>query len=84
MGKVDCVNFMILYNMKDRKRGKILNLIDLEKKKIIVFGASSGIGKTTAIFLSKLGAQVVLVARREKLLQDVVDEMENSGGGVAP
>lgn len=59
------------------------NLVNLEKKKIIVFGASSGIGRTTAILLSKLGAQTVLVARREKLLQNVADEMEGidfSGG----
>lgn len=63
-----------------------MNLVDLDKKKIIVFGASSGIGRATAILLSKLGAQVVLVARRKELLQDVAEEMEDFGlrGGVLP
>ncbi|KAG8701886.1 hypothetical protein FRC08_003842 [Ceratobasidium sp. 394] len=43
-------------------------------KVIIVTGASSGIGKTTAITLSKAGWRVALVARREAELNLVAQE----------
>ena len=57
----------------------MLNLVDLTDRRIIVAGASSGIGKQTAITLSKLGAKVVLVARRENLLQETITELEGEG-----
>lgn len=42
-------------------------------------GASSGIGKATAILLSKLGAKIVLVARRASLLQETISLLEGDG-----
>lgn len=51
----------------------------LSGKKIIVTGASSGIGRQTAIALSREGAKVVLIARREEKLQEVVSELEGDG-----
>ncbi|KAG9085771.1 hypothetical protein FS749_004108 [Ceratobasidium sp. UAMH 11750] len=47
-------------------------------KVIIVTGASSGIGKTTAIALSKAGWRVTLVARREAELNLVAQECPTS------
>ncbi|KAG9086727.1 hypothetical protein FRC06_002964 [Ceratobasidium sp. 370] len=47
-------------------------------KVIVVTGASSGIGKTTAITLSKAGWHVVLVARREAELNAVAQECPTS------
>ena len=45
----------------------MMNLID---KVVVVTGASSGIGKSTAIAFAKKGAKVVLAARRlDKLLE---------------
>ncbi len=41
----------------------------LTDKLILVTGASSGIGRATAIVLSKMGAEVILSARRESELQ---------------
>lgn len=55
------------------------NLIDLKDRKIIVAGASSGIGKVTAVTLSRLGAAVILVARREDRLKEVLQELEGDG-----
>lgn len=52
------------------------NLIDLTGKKILVTGASSGIGKQVAITLSQLGAEIVLVARREEKLQETQSLLE--------
>lgn len=57
----------------------MLNLVDLTDRKIIVAGASSGIGKQTAITFSKLGAKLILVARRENLLQETLHELEGEG-----
>lgn len=47
---------------------------------IIITGASSGIGKATAIKLAKNGFKVVLTARREDKLQELKKEIENAGG----
>ncbi len=45
------------------------NPFSLAGKKILITGASSGIGKACAVELSKLGAQIVLVARNEDTLE---------------
>lgn len=46
----------------------------------IVTGASSGIGRATALKLAGLGASVALVARRKELLDGLAEEIENAGG----
>ena len=55
------------------------NLIDLREKTIIVAGASSGLGRQTAITLSEVGAKVILIARREELLKDVMSCLDGNG-----
>ena len=57
------------------------NLIDFSGKKIIIAGASSGIGRQTAITLSEFGAQLVLIARREEKLREAVSELKGTGHG---
>ncbi len=52
----------------------------LEGKVILVTGASSGIGRTTAIRLAGEGASVVVAARRTDESRAVVDEIAESGG----
>ena len=47
----------------------------LEGKTAVVTGASSGIGRATAIALSRAGAKVGLVARREDRLQELQHEL---------
>ena len=58
------------------------NLIDLTGRKILVIGASSGIGKQTAITLSKVGATVILTARREDKLRETLSLLEGEGHGI--
>lgn len=54
----------------------MLNPMDLSGKNIMITGASSGIGKGIAIFLSKIGANVVMVARNEERLKEAFKELE--------
>ncbi|WP_407308951.1 SDR family NAD(P)-dependent oxidoreductase [Desulfosporosinus sp. SB140] len=53
-----------------------MNPMNLNGKNIMVTGASSGIGKSIAIFLSKMGANVIMVARNEERLKAVLKELE--------
>lgn len=54
------------------------NPYSLEKKTVLVTGASSGIGRTTALECAKLGASVVITARNEKRLNAVFQELDRS------
>lgn len=56
-----------------------MNLFDFTDKNIIVTGASSGIGAATAKLLAGLGAKVILVARNEALLQEVLQSLPSNG-----
>ena len=47
----------------------------------IVTGASSGIGRATALALASRGAHLALLARNEAALQEVAREVERLGGG---
>lgn len=51
-------------------------MADFTNKKIIIFGASSGIGRRTAIRLNELGADVVLIARREDKLKEIMSVLK--------
>lgn len=55
------------------------NPFSLEGKTILVTGASSGIGQTTAIECSKMGAKVIITARNEKRLKETISKMEGDG-----
>ncbi|WDT65754.1 SDR family oxidoreductase [Companilactobacillus crustorum] len=55
----------------------------IKDKVIVITGASSGIGEATAKLLAKNGAKVVLGARRENRLQEIVNDIENAGGQAA-
>lgn len=53
-------------------------------KRIIVTGASSGLGRQFAITLAEEGAQVALAARRRALLESLANEIEAFGGTAVP
>ena len=54
------------------------NPFTLEGKRIIITGASSGIGRQTAISCSQMGAQLLLIGRNEERLEETRNNLHNS------
>lgn len=54
----------------------MINPLDLTNKKILIIGATSNIGVETAIFLSKLGANIILAGRNELKLNEIFNKLE--------
>ncbi|RGV32206.1 SDR family NAD(P)-dependent oxidoreductase [Butyricimonas virosa] len=54
----------------------MMNPFSLQDKTILITGASSGIGKCTAIECSKMGANVILTARNVERLTETLSMME--------
>lgn len=54
--------------------------MDFKDKAVIVTGASSGIGRATALAFARAGGSVVAVARDQSALQDVVAHMREVNG----
>jgi NADP-dependent 3-hydroxy acid dehydrogenase YdfG len=52
----------------------------IDGKVVIVTGASSGIGESTALEFARAGASVVLAARRVERLRRLQDKIGNTGG----
>ncbi|MEU5883749.1 SDR family NAD(P)-dependent oxidoreductase [Spirillospora sp. NPDC047279] len=49
-------------------------------KRVVLTGASAGIGRETALLLGAAGAEVVLVARRADRLEELAEEIGRRGG----
>ena len=58
--------------------------LGLQGSTVVVTGAGSGIGAAAARLLGAAGASVVLVGRREALLRQCADAIEQAGGHAAP
>jgi NADP-dependent 3-hydroxy acid dehydrogenase YdfG len=52
----------------------------IRDKVVIITGASSGIGEATAKLLASQGARIVVGARREGNLKQIVSAIEKDGG----
>ncbi|MCF5941399.1 SDR family NAD(P)-dependent oxidoreductase, partial [Xanthomonas perforans] len=51
----------------------------LEGKRVLVTGASSGIGRQIAITCSQMGASVVITGRNTERLQATFDQLDGQG-----
>ena len=66
--------------MTKRIKSMSFNPFSLENKVILVTGASSGIGRATAIECSKMGATVIITGRSEIRLKETFDTLDRSYG----
>lgn len=57
-----------------------MKLKPIAEQTVVITGASSGIGLTTARMAAKKGANLVLVARNEDALERLTDEINRDGG----
>ncbi len=55
---------------------------NLRGSRIILTGASSGIGRALAVELASAGAKTVVLARREDRLQKLAEEVQTAGGEI--
>lgn len=58
-----------------------IKLKPIGEQVVVIFGASSGIGRLTALEFAKRGAKVCVAARSETGLQTLVEEIKANGGG---
>lgn len=61
-----------------------MKLKPIDEQVVVVFGASSGIGRGTALRLAEEGARVVVAARDSEGLQSLISEIRNRGGEAIP
>jgi NAD(P)-dependent dehydrogenase (short-subunit alcohol dehydrogenase family) len=66
--------------MRPMPRWHVGDPVRLQGKRILLTGASSGIGAVAAAKLAARGATVIAVARRERALADVVEPIIAAGG----
>ena len=57
----------------------MFNPFSIEGKAIFITGASSGIGRATAIECSKMGARLMISGRNPVALQETFDQLEGNG-----
>ena len=57
-----------------------MQLKPIEEQVVALMGASSGIGRETALRFAERGAKVVVAARNERGLDSLVDEIRDAGG----
>ena len=69
-----------LAGMRPVPRWPVRTAVDLRGKRILLTGASSGIGAAAAQKFGAAGATVIAVARRETLLATVVEQITTAGG----
>lgn len=57
-----------------------MRLKPIDEQVVVVFGASSGIGRETALQFGRRGARVVVAARDREGLESLADEIRQEGG----
>jgi NAD(P)-dependent dehydrogenase (short-subunit alcohol dehydrogenase family) len=57
----------------------MINPYSLEGKTILVTGASSGIGRSTAIECSKMGARLIVTGRNKERLEETFNQLQGNG-----
>lgn len=61
-----------------------MQLKPIEEQVVVLMGASSGIGRETALRFARKGAKVMVSARGEEGLDSLVEEIRAEGGEATP
>ena len=56
-----------------------MNLVDLSGKHLLITGASSGIGRSTSILCSNLGANIIITSRNKFRLNETLISLGGEG-----
>lgn len=64
---------------KAEKRKELTAMVDMKDRWVLITGASRGIGKLTAVFMAEQGAKLLLQARKQEHLEDVLREVRALG-----
>src|SRR5688572_13588953 len=65
--------------MGDQMKRGLAGHLSLAGKRALICGASQGIGEATAMVLAELGAQVVVLARTESKLKNLLSQLPGDG-----
>ena len=52
----------------------------IEGKNCLITGATSGIGRSTALALSEMGANIFFIARSQQKAEELTEEVERASG----
>ncbi len=69
-----CLSIFIAYQLVDHFDPETVN-----DKNVIITGASTGIGEQLAYHYARLGANILITARREQQLQKVIEKCREIG-----
>ncbi|HYF62911.1 MAG TPA: SDR family NAD(P)-dependent oxidoreductase, partial [Herpetosiphonaceae bacterium] len=61
-----------------------IRLKPIEEQVVVIIGASSGIGRETALRFARRGAKLVLAARNDEALESLHAEILRLGGAATP
>ena len=71
------------YFLGRHREGPSNDMTDLKGKTALITGATSGIGRATALALAARGAHVLVTGRNEQRATDLTAEIEKAGGSAA-
>src|SRR3984893_2649645 len=74
------IQFCHFWSQSLPRHTRKIEMTGIQGKVVAITGASSGIGKATALLLAERGAKVVIGARRQDQLDVIVSEIRAKGG----
>jgi len=77
------ISTLLLLRALLKKRGTRIRQISPSTERVLILGASSGIGKEIALNYARRGARLCIVARRKEVLASVLQECQANGGSAS-